>query len=123
MKDAPELAAPKDPNGKIKKARKAKPDLQVQPDRPPLPDRKAKAEVKDRQLIIRVKGAERDAFVDLCEALDTSAAREIRRFMREFTLLHTGDAVAKQGAAPEMTLKEEPKPDGKSKHQRAEKRS
>lgn len=37
---------------------------------------------KDSQLIIRINGEERDAFVALCESLDTSAAREIRRFIR-----------------------------------------
>jgi hypothetical protein len=40
---------------------------------------------KDSQLIIRINGAEREAFVSLCEAMDTSAAREIRRFIRGFT--------------------------------------
>ncbi len=87
--------------------------------------RKAKLDRKDSQLIIRVKGSDRDAFVDLCEALETSAAREIRRFMREFTLLHSGAAGSSAGstAAPETTTKEEPKSDGKSKPKSAEKRS
>lgn len=44
---------------------------------------------KDSQLVIRIKKSERDTFVELCDALDTSAAREIRRFIREFTLSHT----------------------------------
>jgi len=39
---------------------------------------------KGSQFAIRVDKDERDAFVSLCEALDTSAAREIRRFMREW---------------------------------------
>lgn len=43
---------------------------------------------KDAQLIIRVSKEERKAFIDLCESLDTSAAREIRRFMREFVASH-----------------------------------
>lgn len=43
-----------------------------------------KKDRKDAQLIIRIKKDERDAFVDLCDALDTSAAREIRRFIRGF---------------------------------------
>lgn len=43
---------------------------------------------KDAQLIIRVSKEERKAFIDLCESLDTSAAREIRRFMREFIARH-----------------------------------
>ena len=39
---------------------------------------------KGSQLVLRLDKAERDAFVSLCDRLDTSAAREIRRFMREF---------------------------------------
>ena len=43
---------------------------------------------KDSQLIIRINGEERDDFVALCEELDTSAAREIRRFIRRFVKDH-----------------------------------
>jgi transcription elongation GreA/GreB family factor len=39
---------------------------------------------KNSQLIIRINDEERAEFVDLCETLDTSAAREIRRFIRNF---------------------------------------
>ncbi|MEM6934545.1 MAG: hypothetical protein AAF526_13320 [Pseudomonadota bacterium] len=39
---------------------------------------------KSSQLVIRLEREERDAFVSLCEDLDTSAAREIRHFMRRF---------------------------------------
>jgi len=39
---------------------------------------------RDSQLVIRIHKEERDAFVELCEALDTSASREIRAFMRSF---------------------------------------
>lgn len=39
---------------------------------------------KDSQLIVRINKQERDDFVQLCEALDTSAAREVRRFIREY---------------------------------------
>ena len=39
---------------------------------------------KDSQLIIRINGDERDRFVERCNELDTSAAREIRRFIRQF---------------------------------------
>lgn len=46
--------------------------------------KKKKKNKKDSQLIIRINGTERDQFVSLCEELDTSAAREIRRFIREF---------------------------------------
>jgi hypothetical protein len=43
---------------------------------------------KDAQLIVRINKAERDAFVALCEELDTSAAREVRRFVRQFLAEH-----------------------------------
>ncbi len=47
---------------------------------------------KDSQLIIRVSAGDRDAFVEMCDRLDTSASREIRRFMREFTAANEADA-------------------------------
>ncbi|TNF23278.1 MAG: hypothetical protein EP318_00895 [Rhodobacteraceae bacterium] len=40
---------------------------------------------KDAQLILRLDKAERDEFVALCKAMDTTAAREIRHFIRKFT--------------------------------------
>lgn len=43
---------------------------------------------KDSQLVIRISSEERDRFVALCDDLDTSAAREIRRFIRDFMALH-----------------------------------
>ena len=43
---------------------------------------------KDSQLVIRIGGKEREAFVSLCDDLDTSAAREIRRFIRDFVQEH-----------------------------------
>jgi hypothetical protein len=49
---------------------------------------KHKAANKDKekggQLVIRIPKSDRAAFIAVCEALDTTAAREIRRFMREF---------------------------------------
>ena len=47
-----------------------------------------KAGKKDSQLIIRINGEERDRFVSLCDELDTSAAREVRRFIRSFLKEH-----------------------------------
>ena len=47
-----------------------------------------KAGKKDAQLLIRINSAERDEFVSLCEELDTSAAREVRRFIRHFIREH-----------------------------------
>jgi len=43
-----------------------------------------KSSRKDSQLVLRLDKAERDAFVELCKELDTSAAREIRAFIRRF---------------------------------------
>lgn len=39
---------------------------------------------KDAQLILRLDKTERDEFVALCRDLDTTAAREIRHFIRKF---------------------------------------
>lgn len=39
---------------------------------------------KDGQLMIRIPVEDRDRFVKLCDELDTSAAREIRRFIKQF---------------------------------------
>ena len=49
---------------------------------------KKKAKKKNSQLVIRINDQERDEFVSLCEELDTSAAREIRRFIRDFVAEH-----------------------------------
>ncbi|MEM9010168.1 MAG: hypothetical protein AAGE18_02995 [Pseudomonadota bacterium] len=49
-----------------------------------MPEKKKKKKPKDSQLIIRIDRDERDAFVERCDELDTSAAREIRRFIRSF---------------------------------------
>jgi len=53
--------------------------------------KRQKAGKKDTQLLIRINSAERDAFVALCDELDTSAAREIRRFIRGFLDEHRED--------------------------------
>jgi len=45
---------------------------------------KKKLKKKNAQLVLRLTQEERDAFVDLCEELDTSASREIRGFIRRF---------------------------------------
>lgn len=50
-----------------------------------MADKKSKKKQrKDSQLIIRINGEDRDAFVTLCDELDTTAAREVRRFIRGF---------------------------------------
>ena len=39
---------------------------------------------KEAQLVIRLDKDLRDQFVDACQHLDTSASRELRRFMKKF---------------------------------------
>jgi len=43
---------------------------------------------KNSQLILRLNKDERDAFVTLCKVKDTSAAREIRAFIRSYVKKH-----------------------------------
>jgi hypothetical protein len=82
----------------------------------------AKKDRKDSQLIIRIKGTDRDNFVALCEALDTSAAREIRRFIREFVQSHTDD-VPRPDLSGQNTKEdlEVPQKKQKSKHMKKRK--
>ncbi len=47
-----------------------------------------KKKKKNSQMIIRINDEERAEFIALCEALDTSAAREVRRFIRDFIALN-----------------------------------
>lgn len=46
--------------------------------------RRNKKPKKDAQLVLRLNSDLRDRFVDACEDLDTSAAREVRRFIKRF---------------------------------------
>lgn len=50
--------------------------------------KRKKLKTKDSQLVIRINGEERNHFIDLCEQLDSSAAREIRRFIHSFISKH-----------------------------------
>ncbi|CAM3565063.1 hypothetical protein VA7868_00014 [Vibrio aerogenes CECT 7868] len=50
--------------------------------------RKKASNKKDSQLVLRINRHERDLFVELCEELDTSAAREIRKFIKHFIDQH-----------------------------------
>ena len=45
---------------------------------------KQKKSRKDAQLVLRLDTELRDRFVDACQELDTSAAREVRRFIKRF---------------------------------------
>lgn len=53
-----------------------------------MPDDKKKKPKKDSQLVIRLNREDRDQFIALCDELDTSAAREIRRFIKGFVREH-----------------------------------
>ena len=53
--------------------------------------KKTKKNPKDGQLVIRVNKTDRDEFIALCDDLDTSAAREIRAFMKRFVREHKRD--------------------------------
>lgn len=46
--------------------------------------KKKKKNNKDAQLVLRLDSKMRDQFVDACQDLDTSAAREVRRFIKKF---------------------------------------
>ena len=50
----------------------------------PKAKQQKKISKKDCQLLIRLNREERDAFVQLCDEQDTSAAREIRKFIRSY---------------------------------------
>jgi len=52
---------------------------------------KAKSAKKNSQLILRLDKAERDGFIELCKQMDTSAAREIRGFIRRFMKENGGE--------------------------------
>ena len=39
---------------------------------------------KDAQLVLRLQKDTRDRFVDACQDMDTTAAREVRRFIKRF---------------------------------------
>jgi hypothetical protein len=62
-------------------------------------DKSSKAK-KNSQLVIRINDAQRDRFVSLCEELDTSAAREVRRFIRLFLAEHEKSAEGSEHPEP-----------------------
>lgn len=50
--------------------------------------KKQKAESgEDVKLVVRIEAELRDAFIEACQAADTTASREVRRFIREFLAL------------------------------------
>jgi len=52
---------------------------------------------KDAQLVLRLSKSQRDDFVDACKDLDTSAAREIRRFIKRFLKRYRDGELEDQG--------------------------
>ena len=47
-------------------------------------DKNRKKKKKDAQLVLRLESSMRDEFIEACEDLDTSAAREVRLFIKGF---------------------------------------
>ncbi len=45
---------------------------------------KKKKSNKDAQFVLRLDRELRDRFVEICQELDTTAARETRRFIKQF---------------------------------------
>lgn len=48
------------------------------------PKSKSKKRKKDAQFVLRLESSLRDRFIEICQDNDTSAAREIRRFIKRF---------------------------------------
>ena len=46
--------------------------------------KKKEKKKKNAQLVLRLNKETRDRFVEACQDLDTSAAREVRRFIKSF---------------------------------------
>ena len=38
----------------------------------------------EAKLVVRIETDLRDAFIEACQAIDTTASREVRRFIRDF---------------------------------------
>ncbi|MBC6427853.1 MAG: hypothetical protein GDA55_01210 [Cellvibrionales bacterium] len=54
--------------------------------------KKSQRNKKDSQLVVGINKQERDAFIAICDEMDTSASREVRRFIREFLKQHPPDS-------------------------------
>lgn len=46
--------------------------------------KKKEKKKKNAQLVLRINKETRDRFIEACQDLDTSAAREVRRFIKSF---------------------------------------
>ncbi|WP_245686141.1 hypothetical protein [Terasakiispira papahanaumokuakeensis] len=70
---------------KSKKIASTQDEVQAAPNsEKPKSTQKKKTSKNDAQLLIRMNSQERAEFLALCDELDTSAAREIRKFIRRF---------------------------------------
>ncbi len=49
-----------------------------------MSSKKKSSNKKDSQLLLRINREERDEFIAICEDMDTSAAREIRKFIKQY---------------------------------------
>lgn len=48
--------------------------------------KKEKSDKRDKEvkLVVRIEVGLRDAFIEACQEMDTTASREVRRFIRDF---------------------------------------
>lgn len=46
--------------------------------------KETKTSKNDSTLIIRIPKKDRDAFIEICDALDSSASRELRLYIKKF---------------------------------------
>jgi hypothetical protein len=60
-----------------------------------MSDKKVKSNTKDSQMIIRINSELKDSFIALCDDLDTSAAREIRHFIKRYMAEHQPESSEK----------------------------
>ncbi len=56
-----------------------------------MSSKKKSSNKKDSQLLLRINREERDEFVAICEDMDTSAAREIRKFIKQYIATHKNE--------------------------------
>ena len=46
--------------------------------------KKQKSNDEEVKLVVRIEAGLRDAFIEACQDMDTTASREVRRFIRDF---------------------------------------
>lgn len=65
-----------------------------------MPKKKKSDKDSKTKLIVRIEATLRDNFIEVCRDLDTSASREVRRFIRDFLdkNSHSSDDPQSQGS-------------------------